>query len=761
MPLMMTIKEPEQCDYLYIDENNKIHLLLPIVGGDEIALDNTCKTAFELRTFIHGTTNLSAREHLLEYKKNLIADLKALKTQNVISRYAYKDLIREKQQRLDQIEEYINLLNILSEKYAYSGDLPGLTDAIPKLPTAVHQILGSAQNAFAIRLAPDDTDPFTRFNNPVFKLKRNRSKYEMGGFMPLTEGLATRLRSTFLPLDNTPTLINIKSAKNKITETVTNAAKSIKLNGENIEQSLNDLKDLIEHELIKINPQLSVSKSRDNQDLNLEYLQRIMGIDDTSTIEEWIDAILTATVDDVFWDSQSTSVFDDGTNLINTKREADKLSIKVQFLLAEINFYCKTNKLSDADFGKYFDKEPRATEIAQLIKKGLGKGDNIESIIYGYINSNSNDLKLTAPLTHIQQKQITEKFTRNYNTIKGSSEFDEFLLMDPEKSGNIFSHQGRISCHFLDFFSRHTQGKCSLGGLEGHSEALQSKTPGRLNHKNEFVTQGYKKIQEFREQVLKQLADNNPRELLDYLVAKLPTGAPNYSMLSLETQNYISYNRNWPNIEKELMKPGNFQVNQQQELLKLLSRNNVNHENLSAITWSKYSSKPLIEIELKKIAEGLTDTVAAYKEKRARQWYKGIENMSRKQQCAELLTVAKKINTLLKSEPVSKELIYEKLVESINVLDRIDKEISSEEQNWFQSSLQKQINIFRNKLKEMCQLENYDFKSNNFDETITLEMAAQLNKINDPSIRAIMMKLPAHCHTDEAIHLFNNDERQL
>ncbi|WP_412768337.1 hypothetical protein, partial [Legionella pneumophila] len=29
-------KEPERCEYLHIAKDNKVHILLPIVGGDEI-----------------------------------------------------------------------------------------------------------------------------------------------------------------------------------------------------------------------------------------------------------------------------------------------------------------------------------------------------------------------------------------------------------------------------------------------------------------------------------------------------------------------------------------------------------------------------------------------------------------------------------------------------------------------------------------------------------------------------------------------------
>ncbi|MFO8582850.1 hypothetical protein SC662_08690 [Legionella pneumophila serogroup 1] len=31
---VIKFKEPERCDYLYIDENNKVHLLMPIVVAE-------------------------------------------------------------------------------------------------------------------------------------------------------------------------------------------------------------------------------------------------------------------------------------------------------------------------------------------------------------------------------------------------------------------------------------------------------------------------------------------------------------------------------------------------------------------------------------------------------------------------------------------------------------------------------------------------------------------------------------------------------
>lgn len=361
---------------------------------------------------------------------------------------------------------------------------------------------------------------------------------------------------------------------------------------------------------------------------------------------------------------------------------------------------------------------------------------------------------LKSPLTGEQLQEITEKFTRHYNTIKESPHFDEFFVADPDKKGNIFCHQGRISCHFLDFFTRHTKGNYPLGDLANHQESLQKGTSNRLHHKNELVAQGYERLDQFKKEVVKLLAEDKPKELLDYLLTNSPTGVPNYSMLSKETQNYIAYNRNWPAIQKELEQTTNIPENQKQDLLRLLSRDNLSHDNLSAITWSKYSSKPLLDVELNKIAEGLELTAKIYNEKRGSEWwFKGSRNQARNTQCEELQRVAKEINALLQNETLTKSQVLEKVLNSIETLDKIDRDISAES-NWFKSTLQKEVRLFRDQLKDICQLDKYAFKSTKLDEIISLEMEEQFQKIEDPVVQKIVRDLPAHCHNDEAIEFF-------
>ena len=760
---MIIFKEPERSDYIYIDKNNRVHLLLPIIGGQEIGIDNTCQTVNELITFF-GPNENSAENNLRRYKKSLEDDISAIRSQKGISRYAYQDLMKEKKQRLEQIEKYIDLIREVKDNY--NTDIDQLfTAGLPDLPSAVHKVIKSAKNAFAVRLSPRETDPFTSFHDPIFSLMRNRSQYELWGPKALTHGLGARLRSAFLPEDNTPLLINRKSPKEQVIQTILSAIEDKNMNVplEERKQKLEHLKSIIQKELVKINPEIkSLEKNRADQTMDLDYLE-LMGITEHDAIENWIDTLVESTVDPVVWDrpeiheilfgsGDNVSVFYDPVDKgISRERLAEAMSIRVQYLLAEINIYCKKNELSNANFGKFFDKEPHATELSRLVKEGLGRGEDIEPVIYTYINSHNAALKLQTSLTITQQEEITRKFSQNYNVIKNSPHFDEFFVMDPDKKGAMFSHQSRISCHFLDFFSFQTKGKYPLGDFDTYSESLKSGDSNRLNHKNEPVSEGYERIKTFRNEVIKLLDENKPKELLDYLIAKSPNGVPNYSMLSLETQNYISYNRNWPAIEEELLKSPTILADEKQDLLKLLSRSNVNRENLSAIAWSKHSSKPLFEVELNQVADGLIRMVNVYNERRSRQWYKGFRDDARIKQCEDLIQVGQEINSLLDCRPFSKEQVLEKILQSIETLNRIDNEISSESSNWFQSTLQKEIIIFRGKLMNMCELDQYKFKSMN----VILEMEEQLNRISDPAVKEIVMSLPAHYHTDEGVMLFN------
>lgn len=749
MPKNIKFLEPERCEYIYIDNKNKIHLMMPLVGGEEIGLDNTCKTAMEIRNFFFGR-EISAETSLLAYKQALEKDIQKIEAQQSNHPDTHQDLLLTKRQRFIQIQRYLELIDVIKKEYeTRQGELYKLANkSIPKLPTATQELIKDSPNAGAIKLSPHDPDSYTRFDNPLFNLKRNRSRYEEEGYLQITEGLGARLYSAFKEKSETDTLINNKSAKQILIEKV------IALWGEDTklysdedkirEENFNGLKKIISEEMAQIDPNITLNETLWGEPLNLAYVENVLSLDEDTDLDEWISGIIDCSINEEFWAQQASSVFyDSSTNPIN------HTMMKVQFLLGEINFYCKTNSLSEENFGEFCDSEPHATNITQLVTDGLGHGNNIEKIIFDYLNEYNIELCLNEPLTTKQQEQITEKFTQHYNTIKESPHFDEFFIVNLEQKGNVYSHQGRISCHFLDFFKRHVKERHPLPeDLAHHIDDLQEGVSARLNHKNAIVVQEHVQIKQFEANIVRLLTES-PEKLVSYLATQAPSGTSNYSMLTLDTQNYIAFNRHWPMIERQINTTADISITTKQNLLKLLSPEKVNSENRVA-HWEQLSSKSPTEIQLDKIADALKQATEQYSEKRETSWWKGSRKKSRTTQCAALQQIAEEIKGIWSKDSVTSDEIINKLHQAITTLNRIDGEISKE-RNLFRSSLQAEIRAARTQLQELYNLKH----ELHLTPEIPIISASQLEKINDPVIKTIVEKLPIYCHTDNAINFFN------
>ena len=78
--MKLPIKEPTAPKYLYINpKTNTVHLLMPIMSGTEIGLDNTCKSVYSLQEFFGlagADKERSALGVLTDYKAVLEFDLK-------------------------------------------------------------------------------------------------------------------------------------------------------------------------------------------------------------------------------------------------------------------------------------------------------------------------------------------------------------------------------------------------------------------------------------------------------------------------------------------------------------------------------------------------------------------------------------------------------------------------------------------------------------------------------------------------------------
>jgi hypothetical protein len=57
--------EPTAPRYIYVNPtNNKVHLLMPVVSGSEIGLDNTCKSVFAVQEFFGKSQDVHQRAAL-------------------------------------------------------------------------------------------------------------------------------------------------------------------------------------------------------------------------------------------------------------------------------------------------------------------------------------------------------------------------------------------------------------------------------------------------------------------------------------------------------------------------------------------------------------------------------------------------------------------------------------------------------------------------------------------------------------------------
>ena len=78
--MRLPYKEPTAAKHIFINPNsNRLQILMPIMSGSEIGLDNTCKSVYSLQKFfslLDSNHQGSAFSVLTDYKKALEFDLK-------------------------------------------------------------------------------------------------------------------------------------------------------------------------------------------------------------------------------------------------------------------------------------------------------------------------------------------------------------------------------------------------------------------------------------------------------------------------------------------------------------------------------------------------------------------------------------------------------------------------------------------------------------------------------------------------------------
>lgn len=87
--MRIRLAEPVSPRYIYINpETNKVHLMLPVVSGTSIGLDNTCKAVHSLQEFLGKSLDpkqVTALNELTQDKTALEFDLKYIAEDNPLA----------------------------------------------------------------------------------------------------------------------------------------------------------------------------------------------------------------------------------------------------------------------------------------------------------------------------------------------------------------------------------------------------------------------------------------------------------------------------------------------------------------------------------------------------------------------------------------------------------------------------------------------------------------------------------------------------
>ena len=423
--MLMPFAEPTAPRYIYINpETNQVHLLVPVVGGQEISTDNTCKSTVAMDKFFQG----AALRELIAYKAALEFDL-----QFIEDGHPQKE---PKQERLTQINAYIAAIPAMQGRYK----------------EAITSLLQTSSNFHSIQLRPKELDNQSRVINPVFSL--NRGTYQGETLSALYNAMYQALpNATIAPIDprsrlNDAVLKSFAVMEELPKESQTAGFKTIQqiltkqceaLWGVNVDFTSADMPDPLDRsKKIKVK-------------VDQTFMDNMMGNtpDNPGTPEEYTNALINTCAPNLWFNLPVSPFYSEQGNTDRTER----LSMATQFFLAHVNAYSAANRISSKNFGTILDaSSDLSDEVAAIVVSALGSGADVEHNLCVFMNEHADEFELTRTLTEVDIQHIKENFSRNYNTVTATKEnphMDDFMLLDTQaQAGKFVMYQGSICVDF-------------------------------------------------------------------------------------------------------------------------------------------------------------------------------------------------------------------------------------------------------------------------------------------------------------------------
>ncbi|MDR3501594.1 MAG: hypothetical protein P4L79_03335 [Legionella sp.] len=451
----LPLKEPLTPRYIHVNPTtNQIHLMVPIVGGQEISTDNTCQATAALKKFFDG----GALSELNTYQSALIFDIGLLTQDN--------PLRVVKEERLTQINTYIEAVKAM--RYSYGHTL--------------NAFLAKPSNLYSIQLRPREQDSESRVINPAFNLARKNNSsgeplsvlyHAMHHIFPSTT-IAPRHPQAMLTtavlgdLSPSPTFAEIVSVL---------TAQCKQCFG--IEIDFTSYFNRLNNKVIK-------------QTLNQASIDVLMGFDeDPATPEEYIDALL-GTCAPNLWGTipTPTSPFYSIPTTASVDEKTEQLSIITQFYLANLNVYCKAKGISIQNFGVILDGSPALShDLTQAVSTALSAGNQTEQAICAFYANHTHEFGLSHPLTPEDITAVQQQFERTYRTITATKEnphMDDFMILNKEATGEtayFVTHQGAICVNFAEIVTLDVANQDYFARIR----ADFSEHPAEIPNKNEGI----------------------------------------------------------------------------------------------------------------------------------------------------------------------------------------------------------------------------------------------------------------------------------
>lgn len=406
--------EPVSPRYIHINAaTNRVHLLVPVVGGQEISTDNTCKATVALREFFNG----EALRELTAYKSALALDIGLLEAGNA-QRVA-------KEVRLAQIEAYMEAISAMRITYG----------------EAMTAFLARPSNLYSIQLRPRVQDSQSRVVNPAFNIERRNN----AAGVPLSP-LYNAMHSTFPGV-----AIAVSDPRTTLTTAVLGALPAT--------PSFEDIQSVLgEQCLTQFGLIIDFTRRTDGTEANKAAIDALMGFGADTTSEEYVDALLGACAPDMWATLPAPlSPFYSIPAATPVEEKTERLSILTQFFLANLNVYCKARGISTQNFGVILDASPDLSHgLVTLVSTALTSGEDVERAICNFCNVNADTFDLSRAINADDLTAIRQAFERTYRTVTATAEnphMDDFMILDKEATGETAKfviHQGAICVNFAE-----------------------------------------------------------------------------------------------------------------------------------------------------------------------------------------------------------------------------------------------------------------------------------------------------------------------